>query len=323
MKSHFTVPRNSEATLAALVKEDQVVPHSKAKAIVAFGLCTVNGQVVRDPVFRPAGGSTIEIAAIPKSLPRTPRRLISGPGFRVLHLDRQIVVADKDPMIVTIPTGADDPSDASLVARVGAALAVAGHKVHDLWVVHRIDRETSGLVLFARTQHASEYLRNQFRARTPLREYLCWSEGIPTPPKGRLRHRLHEDDDQRRVVAVGSRSPGKEAECQYQVEAQREGKHPRARVRVRLVTGRRNQIRVQFSACGWPLLGDRFYGAKDRGCGRTALHAVKLGFDHPLTGQPVSFESSLPRDLRALDRELFNPSSKRGSAPKSRIRRTR
>jgi 23S rRNA pseudouridine1911/1915/1917 synthase len=90
------------------------------------------------------------------------------------------------------------------------------------------------------------------------------------------------------------------------VEAATRAGQRRARVRVRLVTGRRNQIRVQFAACGWPLLGDRFYGARDPGPGRTALHAARLGFLHPTTGAEVSFESDLPPDLATLDRRLFS-----------------
>ncbi len=315
----LVVPEGSRATVTGLVREMLEISHSRAKTLVAAGLCRVNGAAVVDPALRPDPGSKVAVMESTGGVPAAPKRTLSGPGFRVVHLDKHLIVVDKAQMVLTIPVPEDDPNDPSLVARVSAALAVAGHKEIRLWVVHRIDRETSGLVLFARSPRAWERLREQFRARTPLREYIAWTEGVPSPPKGRLNHRLHEDEKSKRVMAVNPRQPGKDAELSYAVEELREGKTPRARVRVRLTTGRRNQIRVQFSAKGWPLLGDRFYGARDRGCGRTALHAARLGFNHPVTNAPLVFESPLPVDLKALDRELFakvqGPGSQKGAKP--------
>lgn len=313
------VPEGSRATVTGLVRELLEISHSRAKTLVAAGLCHVDGAAVVDPAARPDAGSKLAVMEATGGVPAAPKRTLSGPGFRVVHLDKHLIVVDKAQMVLTIPVPEDDSNDPSLVARVSAALAVAGHKEIRLWVVHRIDRETSGLVLFARSPRAWERLREQFRARTPLREYIAWTEGVPSPPKGRLNHRLHDDEKSKRVMAVNPRQPGKDAELAYAVEQSREGKSPRARVRVRLTTGRRNQIRVQFSAKGWPLLGDRFYGARDRGCGRTALHAARLGFNHPVTNTPLIFESPLPVDLRALDRELFakvqGPGSQKGAKP--------
>lgn len=313
------VPEGSRATIAGLVREILEISHSRAKALVAAGLCRVDGAPVVDPAMRPDPGTEVAVLDASGGIPAAPKRTLSGPGFRVVHLDKQLIVVDKAPMVLTIPVPDDDANDPSLVARVSAALAVAGHKEIRLWVVHRIDRETSGLVLFARSPRAWDKLREQFRARTPLREYIAWTEGVPSPPKGRLNHRLHEDEKTKRVMAVNPRQPGKDAELAYAVEESREGKTPRARVRVRLTTGRRNQIRVQFSAKGWPLLGDRFYGARDRGCGRTALHAARLGFNHPVTDKPLLYQSPLPVDLKALDRELFakvqGPGSQKGAKP--------
>lgn len=308
------VPEGSTATLTALVREAREISHSAAKTLIAAGFVAVDRRLVHDPALRPAPGSRISIRETKGGLPAAPKRPLAGPGFRVLHLDRTIIVVEKETMIVTIPVPDEDPRDPSLVARVSAALALAGHHIKQLWVVHRIDRETSGLVLFARSEAAANKLRDQFRARSPRREYLAWTEGIPDPPQGRLHHRLHEDEESRRMLIAAKGTPGKDAELTYVVEETAFGKNPRARVRVKLVTGRRNQIRVQFAAEGWPLLGDRFYGARDRGCGRTALHAAVLGFTHPTTKRPLSFECPLPKDLRSLDREIFRPKTPRKPA---------
>ncbi len=298
----LVVDAGSRETLAVIVRAAHGLSHKVAKEWIASGRVHVDGRPQLDPAFRPDGGARVRVAAA--ALPRA-RRPLEGPGFRVVHLDDLFVVVEKEAGIVTVPTATETPGDPPLVARVVAAMGVAGHRVRDgLWVVHRIDRATSGLVLFARNEAASDTLRAQFRARTPLREYVAWTEGVPEPGEGTLKHNLRDNAASRRVVATRSAEGSREAELNYVVEARREDPR-RARVRVRLVTGRRNQIRVQFSACGWPLLGDHYYGAKDEGPGRTALHAAKLGFVHPSTNAGLVFESPLPRDLEKLDRRLF------------------
>ncbi len=314
------VPAGSTATLAVLVRAALGLSHQKAKDLVASGRVAVDGVPAHDPAQRPAPGAVVSVGARPGAAaggaagagspgsaagPAPARRRLEGPGFRVVHLDDRFVVVDKDPGIVTVPTSKETPHDPPLVARVLATMAQAGHRVRSgLFVVHRIDRNTSGLVLFARSEEASDALRAEFRARRPLREYLAWTEGIPDPAAGTLQHNLRESERTRRVFATRSAEGARAAELTYEVEAQ-SVEPRRARVRVRLVTGRRNQIRVQFSNCGWPLLGDHFYGATDEGPGRTALHAARLGFADPGTGAPLVFESPLPEDLARLDRRLF------------------
>ncbi|MBP7570567.1 MAG: RluA family pseudouridine synthase [Acidobacteria bacterium] len=300
----FEVPAGQTRTLASLVREQLGLSHREAKELVESGRVVIDGQPVLDAVKRPRAGVTIEVLARAATRPAPPPPRLSGPGFRTLHLDAVLLVVDKDSGVVTIPTP-DSPEDTSLVARVLGALAVAGHRGRNLWVVHRIDRETSGLVVFARTDAAARSMRAQFRARKPLREYIAWTQGLPDPPAGTLTHMLREDEQSRRVSVVRGGRDAREAILQYEVEASRGEPSPRARVRVTLVTGRRNQIRVQFAGSGWPLLGDRFYGARDRGPGRTALHAARLEFLHPQTRQPLAFVSPLPEDLRELDRALF------------------
>jgi 23S rRNA pseudouridine1911/1915/1917 synthase len=298
------VPAGSTATLTLVVRDLLGLSHSAAKALIAGGRALVDGVPVFDPADRPRPGARVAIAA--RGAPPA-RRPLEGPGFQVIRLDDDFVVVDKEPGIVTVPTVKESPEDPPLVARVIAAMSVAGHRVQDgLWVVHRIDRSTSGLVLFARSEAASGELRAQFRARQPLREYLAWTAGVPDPREGRLVHWLLENERSRRVHALRRPETGaREAEMEYAVEATTKTEPRRARVRVRLVTGRRNQIRVQLSSSGWPILGDAFYGSQEEGPGRTALHAARLGFDHPRTGEPVICEAPLPTDLTKLDRRLF------------------
>jgi 23S rRNA pseudouridine1911/1915/1917 synthase len=318
----FVVPDGNRRTLASLVHELFGLSHREAKELIESGGVTLDGRVAADPVRRPPGGARVEAPAGTAARGPRPRRErpIEGPGFRVIHLDADLVVVEKAPGVVTIPTGKPDANDPPLVARLLSALQVAGHRVPELHVVHRIDRDTSGLVVFTRSRAAAEALRAQFRARQPEREYVAWTEGVPHPASGRLHHLLREDPRSLRmlVAAPQARRPrdAKDAELTYETEVATGPPAPRARVRVRLVSGRRNQIRAQFGASGWPILGDRFYGATDDGPGRVALHAMRLAFLHPKSREPMTFESPWPADLAKLDRRLFrSPAARTKQAP--------
>lgn len=305
--TEFVVPQSSKATLTALVKRERELSNRQARELIERGGVQVEGVVVRDPVLRPPEGAVVSLG---EAGARRARQ-ISGPGFRSVHIDQAMLAIDKDSGLVVIPTGRDEDGDQPLVARVASALRIAGHRADPLWVVHRIDRATSGLVLIARSEAASRSLEAQFKKRSPRREYLAWTEGIPQERQGLLTHRLHENPYTHRVELNRSKTEGKEAILEYEVEAETEAPAPlRARVRVRLVTGRRNQIRVQFAGIGCPLIGDRWYAndgrqLEDVGLERAALHAWRLGFRHPTRDTPLTLEAPLPEDLSALDRRLF------------------
>ncbi len=286
-------------TLTVRVRALQPLSHSKARALIESGGVTVDGEVVTDPVARPAEDAVVACGA-PQGA-RRPRAL-RGPGFRVLHIDRDLVVVDKDPGVIVVPRENPDEDDPPLVSRVGATLQLAGHRVRDLWVVHRIDRATSGLVLFARREEGAEALLAEFHERRTGREYLAWTQGVPRKPEGRLTHRLLEDRETHAVTVTDDPNEGREAILDYRVEAHR---GPVARLAVSLVTGRRNQIRAQLAAIGHPLLGDHWYGSRHARIGRAALHAHRLSFPHPHTRDALRFEAPIPADLQRLERELL------------------
>jgi 23S rRNA pseudouridine1911/1915/1917 synthase len=300
------VPEHGTRTLTVIVRELMELSHRRARELVTGGRVTVNGTAENDPAARPRAGATVAVLDRPSPAARR-ERAITGPGFRVRHLDDDLVAVDKEPGVVVVPTAAPRDDDTPLVGRVVAALGLAGFRVPELWVVHRIDRDTSGLVLFARTARAHAHLRRQFRERQPVREYLAWTEGVPDPPTARLEHWLLENRRTRQVSVVEQRPSARLAELAYSVErASEPPRSPHARLRVSLATGRRNQVRAQLAAIGHPLLGDRWFGSSAAGPGRTALHAARLVFAHPGTGQPLELTAPLPRDLRELDRRLFD-----------------
>lgn len=304
--STFVVAPSETRSLAALVREALSCSHRRAKELIEARRVTIDGSPELRAGCRPAAGATIDVLERPAPQAAPAVTGLHGPGFKVVYADDSVVAVDKEPGVLVIPTskpGADDPP---LVARVIAAMALAGHKVRELWIVHRIDRETSGLVLFARSEVAYQSLRSQFRARLPEREYIAFTEGIPQPRSGELRAWLYEEERAARrvrAVAEGHRD-AREALLRYSV-ARSTARPPRARVDVSLVTGRRNQIRVQLAAIRCPIIGDRFYGAQDLSLGRTALHAARLAFEHPATGERLALESPLPADLLKLERSIF------------------
>jgi 23S rRNA pseudouridine1911/1915/1917 synthase len=223
--------------------------------------------------------------------------------LRVLHEDESIVVVDKPAGLLVEPLPKRAGEEPTLLD------LLADHYRHAprarAYVVHRIDRDTSGLVLFARTLSAREALKSQFAQRTPDRVYLAVVHGRHTPPSGIWRDTLAWDPASlRQRHAHGKDARGKDAEARYRVTEQFADA---ALIEVELVTGKRNQIRVQAAMRGHPLLGERQYrfGAPPESptlphINRQALHAWTLGFVHPATGSRVTYTSPVPKDLTAL-----------------------
>lgn len=223
--------------------------------------------------------------------------------LNVVHQDEVIVVLDKPAGLLVEPLPDRAGEENTLLD------LLADHYRHERrarsYVVHRIDRDTSGLVLFARTPSARDGLKEQFEQRTPERVYQAVVLGRPIPPEGTWRDTLAWDASSlRQRQAHGRDARGKDAEARYRVIEQFA---EAAVVEVSLVTGKRNQIRVQAAMRGHPLLGERQYrfGAPPEPTGlpsinRQALHAWRLGFVHPATGRRVIYTSPLPEDIETL-----------------------
>ncbi len=292
-------PGTAGRTLASLLHEAASLSHANARGLAARGMVSVDGRPVRDPAQRLREGQLVEASLDPEARYAAPRRRRGPGGLVLIHEDEDVIVVDKPAGLLTVP--ARGPGQDSLVARLLHLQAVRGRREPRLWAIHRIDRFTSGLVAFALNRPAAEVLIGQFAHRAPLREYLALCEGIPAPPQGRLESLLEEHPRSHKVRETRDGRRGRPASCTYVVEERLAGA---ALLRVRLETGRHNQIRAQLAGIGHPIVGDRTYGTGGALIGRTALHAARLGFVHPSTKRPVSFESPLPPDLAALLRRL-------------------
>lgn len=223
---------------------------------------------------------------------RSARKLIR------LYEDDSVVAIDKPAGLAAVPVkGSDAPSAWSLLS---AELRLKRQRA---FVVHRIDRFTSGIMLFAKTELDRDMLVRQFLAHTPARQYLAVVRGYLSAKEATLIHHFRREGMFQKLTGTGD-SQGARAELKYFVERRLRAS---SLVRVTLLTGLQNQIRVQFSASGHPVIGDRKYHpaeADERRIARVALHACHLSFLHPRSGAAVSVDSEPPPDFQSLVKAL-------------------
>ena len=211
----------------------------------------------------------------------------------IVHEDDHLAVIEKPAGLVV--HGAPGHREETLVDVLGDLLG-GGDDAERPGIVHRLDKDTSGLMIVARTDEAHRALSLAIKERRVEREYLALIQGVPRSRSGTIDAPLGRDFRAPERRAVGGRG-SRDARTHFEVE-ERVG--PLTLVRVRLETGRTHQIRAHFAAIGHPLVADSRYGGKRaHGLGRQFLHSAKLGFEHPRTGERLSFESALPADLAA------------------------
>lgn len=303
-REHRVLSEESGRTVLRILHDACGASHATARGWIAAGRVTRNGERVTRGEDRVASGDVVMAEFDPGTKYREPPRARKGDGFRVLHEDEHLAIVDKEPGVLTIAASTGDES--ALEDRLLLSYRRRGLKKPFVKAVHRIDRFTSGVVAFARSEAAWKALREQFAARTPERLYLAIVEGRILADEGTLRHRLEEDEESLKVRTVSGRR-GLDAACSFRVRE----RFPLATLlEVRLLTGRRNQIRVQFAAEGHPLVGDKSYGRESPLIPRSALHAWQLTLDHPASRKRMKLESTPPADFEALVEKL-----RRGAAP--------
>jgi len=238
-------------------------------------------------------------AQVDRRRPRFSREL------SVLYEDDAMVVVDKPAGLPAVPIdGSGTPSALSLLS---ATLALKRQRA---FVVHRIDRFTSGVLLFAKTEADRDTLVQQFLSHTPIRQYLAVVRGHLSAKEGTLVHYFRREGMFQKLRKEGDAKAAR-AELRYFLERLLLGA---SLVRVGLVTGLQNQIRAQFSAIGHPVIGDRKYHfaeSSERLICRVALHAARLQFVHPRSGKNVSIDREPPPDFQYLVQRLSLPAPAR------------
>jgi 23S rRNA pseudouridine1911/1915/1917 synthase len=285
VSAHVLPPPTAEAPLLAWLL-DALKPMSRTgvKELLRDGRVSVNGTPVtrHDHPLRPG-----DRVSITRERPATPGR--TGAGIAVVYEDDAVVAIDKPPGLLAVATEGEKADTA--FARLSAHLAA--RRGGRPFVVHRIDRETSGLLLFARTAAARDHLQAHWGDVT--KTYLAVVEGHPRPAEGVVDDFLIEGRDFR--VRAGRGGGAKRAVTRYRVAAAGERY---SLVEVGLETGRKHQIRVHLAGLGCPVVGDAVYGAATDPAGRLGLHAWRLALAHPATGRRVELESPLPEKLRRV-----------------------
>jgi 23S rRNA pseudouridine1911/1915/1917 synthase len=267
----------------------EVGSRALAERLLARGAVLVDGRA-RAKSHRLAGGEELEVA-LPEPRPDglVPERL----DLRVAWEDEHLLVVDKPAGIVVHPAPGHDSG--TLVHGLLAA-GVEGGEDDRPGIVHRLDRDTSGLLVVARSDEAHARLQALIRERALTREYLALVVGRPRSRRGTIDAPIGRDRRDRLRRSLDTDAP-REAVTHFEVEELLE-RH--ALLRVRLETGRTHQVRVHLAAIELPVAGDPVYGrAGELGLERQFLHAARLAFAHPFTGAPVDVSSPLPPDLAA------------------------
>ncbi len=220
-------------------------------------------------------------------------------GCFVVHFDRDIVIVDKPSGLLTATDAQEKRPTAWRILSAWFKKQGSMNKIH---LIHRLDRDASGLLIFARNWEAYSALKKQFFEHTITRRYDVLVHGVPKKTSGRLENLLFEDEHNGRVRPTNDPKRGKEAVLDYEMVATDRAKKM-AHLKCTLLTGRKHQIRVQLQLAGHAVCGDPFYGVAGEPPGRLALHASHLTFAHPRNGKPATFESKMPGSFAQLLRE--------------------
>ena len=239
--------------------------------------------------------------------PKRPRRRKHQPhGIEIIYEDRDIIVVNKMAGLLSIGTGRDGgrTAHASLLDYVKKG----NHKSREqIFIVHRLDRDTSGALVFARSVEVKSKLQQNWSDVEKV--YVAVVEGHPDPTEGTISSYLVENEALR-VYSTKDPEAGKLSHTQYKVV---KTVGSRALLEISLLTGRKNQIRVHLADSGWPIVGDPKYGSKIQKDKRLALHSHQLSFDHPYTGERVNFTVPIPESFHrmAAAAPLKSPRKKR------------
>ncbi len=299
---------------------------SRIRALLDEGQVSVDGARVDDASLKVRAGQKIAID-VPPPAPAEPEG--ESIDLTIVFEDDYLIVIDKPAGLVVHPSAGHETGTLvnALIAHCGASLSGIGGVMRP-GIVHRIDKDTSGLLVVAKTDAAHQGLSALFadhgRTLSLTREYRAFVWGAPSRQRGMIETFIgrHPHNRERQAV-VANEERGRHAITHFDIETtygkEKDGKPMASMVRCALETGRTHQIRVHMAHIGHPLIGDQTYGSGFktkaallpeklqtlvRSLGRQALHAAVLGFEHPVTGEELMFQSSLPDDLAALEAAL-------------------
>jgi len=270
---------------------------SQAQKLIDEGNVLVNG-IAEKASHKTEAGEKIEITVPP---PAATGLLPEAIPVKIIYEDDDLLVIDK-PAGLTVHPAPGHPSHTLVNAVLSHLNEIEDDgEVTRPGIVHRLDKDTSGVMLVAKNNVALANLADQFKARTVKKTYITLVKGILRPDKGVIDAPIGRDSGDRKKMAVTGESRGRAARTNYRV-IRYVGKN--TLLEIMPETGRTHQIRVHLAAIGYPVFGDITYGKKSAFLNRQFLHAQKIGFNLPATGKWVEFESPLPEDLEQALKEL-------------------
>jgi 23S rRNA pseudouridine1911/1915/1917 synthase len=298
----------------ALAAARPELSRSRIKALIEQGHLSLSGRKIMDPALRVKPGQ-IYLLEIPAAAPAQPQG--QAIDLDIVYEDDDLIVIDKPAGMVVHPApgNPDNTLVNALIAHCGESLSGIGGERRP-GIVHRIDKDTSGLIVAAKNDAAHKALSAAFATHDIERAYLCLVWGLPSPSSGEIEGNIGRHPVDRKRMAVVTRG-GKPAITHYRVL--KSFGLGAALVECRLLTGRTHQIRVHMAKLGHPLIGDPVYGKPTparrarlapearkaaEAFPRQALHATLLGFDHPRTGKHLTWQSESPADFRRLEQSL-------------------
>ncbi len=294
-----------------LAARHTALSRSRLKTLIEEGRVSADGVTITEPSYRVKPGQALA-TSVPEPVPYAPRG--QAIPLDILYEDSAIIVIDKPAGLVVHPAPGNPDLTLvnALIAHCGYSLSGIGG-VRRPGIVHRLDKDTSGVLVAAKTDRAHHALSRQFEERTAERAYLAVVWGVPTPATGRIEGNIGRDTRNRKKMTVVREDRGKPAATRYR-RLKRFGTVA-SLVECRLETGRTHQVRVHMTHAGHPPIGDPLYGRTTRArikglpeivvealrsFPRQALHARLLAFDHPDSGERMHFEAEMPKDMKEL-----------------------
>jgi 23S rRNA pseudouridine1911/1915/1917 synthase len=264
------------------------VKRAKVRQWLKHGSINVNGRPIThfNHLLQPG-----DVVSLSKSKNTAAAGLLAA-GIKVLSEDDSILVIEKPEGLLSMATEKERQKTAYAFLTDYVRRGQAGSSAR-VWIVHRLDRQTSGVMVFAKSEAAKRALQSQWRQA--VKRYLAVVEG--KPPAGQGVFESHLNESHHKVYSAAASEQTRRAVTRYRVMKQNA---TGALIELTPETGRRNQIRVHLADAGCPVIGDRKYGARTNPARRLGLHASSLQFDHPRTGEPLHFQSALPASLAKL-----------------------
>ncbi len=266
------------------------ISRTQAQRLIEEGLVTVNGATGR-PSYKVTGGDQISIIIPP---PQPSALSAENIPLKIVYEDKDVIVVDKPAGLTVHPApGHPEHTLANAILSHIPEIADTGERERP-GIVHRLDKDTSGLIIIAKNNQAHQNLTEQFKNRTVKKTYLTVVKGRVAPERGTIEAPIGRDRSHREKMSITDNSHGREARTKYHVI-----KHIGSYSLLEAVpeTGRTHQIRVHLAAIGYPVIGDQVYGVKSPLLGRQFLHAHRIIFKLPSSGEEVEFSSELPPDL--------------------------